>query len=246
MVIPHGTHLLPHFDKNEMKAKYGLQGKHVLSTFGLLSAGKSIETTLQALYDISKQHPEVVFLIIGKTHPNVVDEEGEAYREKLQAMVYHLGLEKYVQFIDEFPPLPTLLEYLQLTDIYLFTSKDRNQAVSGTFSYAISCGCPIVSTPIPHAKEVLQDEEGLIFDFENSQQLATLVNDLLRSETLRDEISARLLQRMAPTAWDNSAIAHAMLFEHLAEGSIKMKFNLPRINLNHIKQLTDDFAMIQF
>ncbi len=246
MVIPHGTHLLPHFNKYEMKAKYGLEGKHVLSTFGLLSAGKSIETTLHALSDISIQHPEVIFLIIGKTHPAVVSEEGEAYREKLQEMVHHLRLENYVQFIDEFLPLPTLLEYLQLTDIYLFTSKDRNQAVSGTFSYAISCGCPIVSTPIPHAKEVLQDEEGLIFDFEDSQQLATLVNDLLRSETLRDEISARMLQRMAPTAWDNSAIAHAMLFEHLAEGSIKMKFNLPRINLNHIKKLTDDFAMIQF
>ena len=82
----------------------------------------------------------------------MVSEEGEAYREKLQEMVHHLRLEKYVQFIDEFLPLPTLLEYLQLTDIYLFTSKDRNQAVSGTFSYAISCGCPIVSTPIPHAK----------------------------------------------------------------------------------------------
>jgi glycosyltransferase involved in cell wall biosynthesis len=149
-VIPH-THLVQHLDKDLLKIKYNLQGKKVLSTFGLISSGKNIETTLDALPKIVKANKDVMFLIIGKTHTNVANQEGEKYRNMLIDKVEKLGLTKKVRFINYFLPLTDLLEYLQLTDVYVFTSKDPNQAVSGTFSYAISCGCPIVSTPIPHA-----------------------------------------------------------------------------------------------
>jgi len=133
MVIPHGTHLVPHTSKELLKKKHGLTGRRVLSTFGLLNSGKNIEMTLAALPRIVQEYPDVTFLVIGKTHPSVVKSEGEIYRQKLEAIVKELQLSFHVKFINYFLPLPELLEYLQLTDIYLFTSKDLNQAVSGRF-----------------------------------------------------------------------------------------------------------------
>jgi len=245
-VIAHGTHLVPHSNKNILKKKYDLVGKKVLSTFGLLSSGKSIETTLDALPQIIKNNEDVLFLVIGKTHPAVVKNEGEVYRQNLESKVEKLGLQQHVKFINQFLPLPELLEYLQLTDIYLFTSNNPNQAVSGTFSYAVSCGCPIVSTPIPHSREVLKNDAGIIFDFEDSNQLAKAVIKLLENESLRKNISSNGLHRMASTAWENSAIAHAMLFDKIANEKITLHYNIPEINLHHIKKLTTDFGIIQF
>jgi glycosyltransferase involved in cell wall biosynthesis len=245
-VIAHGTHLVPHSDKEELKRKYQLSGKKVLSTFGLLSSGKSIETTLEALPAIVGHNPDVLFLIIGKTHPSVVKHEGEKYRKMLEEKVEKLQLSPYVRFVNYFIPLPDLLEYLQLTDVYLFTSKDPNQAVSGTFSYAISCGCAIISTPIPHAREVLRNDAGIIIDFENAPQLSAAVISLLADEQLRKNISSNALHRMASTAWENAAIAHAMLFEKIDDGQISLRYSLPKINLGHVKKMTTDFGMIQF
>ncbi len=245
-VIPHGTHLVPHSDKELLKDKYKLTGKKVLSTFGLLSSGKSIETTLESLPAIVKVNPDVQFLIIGKTHPSVVTQEGEKYREMLTAKVDELQLQPYVQFINNFLPLPDLLEYLQLTDIYLFTSKDPNQAVSGTFSYAISCGCPVISTPIPHAREILRNDAGIIFDFENSGQLSDAIISLLNDDQLRKNMSSNGLHRMASTAWENSAIAHGKLFEKNSKNQIELDYTLPSVNLDHIKKMTTGFGMIQF
>ena len=245
-VIPHGTHLVPHLKKQVLKTKVNLAGKIVLSTFGLLSAGKGIETTLTALPAIIEDYPDTLFLVIGKTHPSVVKQEGEAYRDKLELMVDTLKLRKHVRFINRYLTLAELLEYLQLTDIYLFTSKDPNQAVSGTFSYAISCGCAVISTPIPHAVEVLQKDAGLIIDFGNAPQLSDAVLSLLKDEELIKKISLNGLQRMAPTAWENSAIAHAVLFEKLSKNKTPLKYNVPPINRNHIKRMTTNFGMIQF
>lgn len=245
-VIPHGTHLVPHSDKELLKIEYNLTGKKVLSTFGLLSSGKSIETTLNAMPSIIKQHKDVLFLIIGKTHPSVKKEEGENYRIMLEEKIQTLQLQNHVLFVNTFLPLNQILDFLQLTDIYLFTSKDPNQAVSGTFSYAMSCGCPIISTPIPHAMEMLSDGAGIIFDFENSKQLATEVNRLLRDNKLRNTISANGLHKIAPTAWENSTIAHALLFEKSSKKNWNLDYKIPDINLDHIKKLTTKLGMIQF
>jgi glycosyltransferase involved in cell wall biosynthesis len=245
-VISHGTHLVAHENMDYLKKKYGLTGKKILSTFGLLSSGKSIETTIDALPAIITLYPEVQFLIIGKTHPNVVKAEGEIYRQKLEKMVSALNLQSHVKFINSYLALPDLLEYLQLTDIYLFTSNDPNQAVSGTFAYAMSCACPIISTPIPHAKELINPDTGIIVDFKNPMQLAEGVNKLLKDEHLRRKISTNALQKIVSTSWENSAIAHAMLFAEKASNKIKIRYDLPVINLNHIKSLTTDFGIIQF
>ncbi|SHG52400.1 Glycosyltransferase involved in cell wall bisynthesis [Flavobacterium fluvii] len=245
-IIPHGTHLVEHSNKEVLKRKYELSGRKIISTFGLLSSGKSIETSIDALQAIVKEQPQVLFLIIGKTHPTVFKNEGEKYRNSLEAKIEALGLQNNVKFINQYLPLNELLEYLQLTDIYLFTSKDRNQAVSGTFAYAISCGCPIISTPIPHAMEVLENGTGIIVDFENPKQLAEQVILLLGDEQLRKNIAANGIHKLAPTAWENSAIAHANMFEKISDGNIKLQYKIPEVNLNHFKNLTTPFGMIQF
>jgi len=245
-IIPHGTHLVQHLNEQTLKEKYKLTGRRVLSTFGLLSSGKSLETTIEALPAIVKQHPEVVFLIIGKTHPEVVKNDGEVYRKSLIKRITELSMESHVIFINKYLALSELLEYLQLTDIYLFTSNDPNQAVSGTFVYAMSCGCPIISTPIPHAKEVLSNETGIIFDFNDSKQLAEDVILLLNNNQLRKSIVINTLQKIVSTAWENSAVSHALLFQRIAGDKIRIQFNLPAINLDHLKALTTETGIIQF
>ncbi|MCL1670896.1 glycosyltransferase [Elizabethkingia ursingii] len=245
-IIPHGTHLLAYNDKIVLKSKYHLTHKKVLSTFGLLGPGKNIETTLKALPEIISQHPDVIFLIIGKTHPMIIKTHGEEYRNYLKDLIKKLDIENHVAFINSYLPLEELLEYLQLTDVYLFTSKDRNQAVSGTFSYAISSGCPIVSTPIPHALEVLKDGSGLIIDFESPQQLAWAVKIILKDKTIQEKLRTKALEKMAPTAWENSSLLHAHLFQAYGKGEIELHYTLPEINLEHFRQLTTDFAMLQF
>lgn len=265
VVIAHGTHLVPHLNKTLLKHKYGLMGRKVLSTFGLLSSGKGIETTLSALPDIISVNPDVIFLIIGKTHPSVIAAEGEAYRSMLAEKVTESGMDAHVMFINRYLPLHDLLEYLQLTDIYLFTSKDPNQTVSGTFSYAMSCGCPIISTPIPHAREVLRSDTGIIIDFQCPQQLSVAVNRLMSDEPLRVSFSASTLQQILPTAWENAAIAHALLLQNIAAQAngtkappesakallyqtekIALTYRLPPINLEHVKKMTSDVGIFQF
>jgi glycosyltransferase involved in cell wall biosynthesis len=245
-IIAHGTHLVQYLNGKLLKEKYNLSGRKVLTTFGLLSRGKSLETTIEALPAIVKNSPEVIFLIIGKTHPEVVKSDGEVYRNGLIQRVKELHLEDHVRFINKYLSLPELLEYLQLTDIYLFTSNDPNQAVSGTFVYAMSCGCPIISTPIPHAVELLSKDTGMIFDFNNSKQLADDVIILLNNNQLRKRITTKTIEKIVYTAWENSAVAHAALFEKIAGDKIKIQYNLPEINLNHLKAMTTDIGIIQF
>lgn len=253
-VIPHGTHLVRHLDKERLKTKYGLSGRKVLATFGLLSSGKGIATTLEALPAIISSNPNIIFLVIGKTHPGVISTEGEKYRDSLEAKVADLELGAHVRFVNEYLPLQELLEYLQLTDIYLFTSNDPNQAVSGTFVYALSCACPIISTPIPHAREVLCEDTGILIDFDGSRQMADGVNLLMGSKDLRVAFSSNTLQRIVPSAWENSAIAHALLFQRVAERAddlgnlqtIDLHYRMPPVKLDHVKRLTTEFGMIQF
>jgi len=245
-VIAHGTHLVPGISRKALKKKYGLLDRKVLTTFGLLNSGKGIDTTLEALPSIVKTCPDVMFLVIGKTHPEVVKEEGEKYREMLEQKVIEYSLQNNVRFVNSYLPLPELLEYLQLTDIYLFTATDVNQAVSGTFVYAMSCACPIISTPIPHAKELLTKDTGIIFDFRNPQQLSDAVIRLLKKDKIRKNMSINTLQNIVFTAWENSAVAHAMLFEKITADKILTHFNLPEINLSHLKLMTTQTGIVQF
>lgn len=246
-VIHHGTHLVKGSNSLDKDEKYKFEGRFVMSTFGLLSSGKCIETALDALPAIIEKFPDVLYLIIGKTHPNVVAEQGEIYRESLKDKIASLKLQKHVQFIDEYLPLDELLAYLQRTNIYLFTSKDPFQAVSGTFAYAMASGCPIISTPIPHAKEMLKDGAGLIVDFGSPKQLSDAVLRLLYDPILVQQMSLNALHKIAPTSWENSAIAHQdLISRHIKSNAPKVHFDFPEISLEHVRRLTRETGMIQF
>lgn len=245
-IIQHGTHLVTHQDKSILKEKYKIFDRKVISTFGFLGPGKNIETTLDALPEIIKFHPNILFLIVGKTHPTLFNSEGEAYKNSLQEKVSELGISENVRFVNKFVPIEELLEYLQLSDCYVFTSKDPNQAVSGTFSYAVSCGCPIVSTPIPHAREVLQNNNGLLFDFGNSEELADRLIEILDNKDLRHNMKMNGLHIASSSSWENAAILHAIIFSEQAEKPLHLIFRKPILNLNHLLSMTTDVGMLQF
>ena len=245
-LIQHGTHLISSQKTLEKTDKNYFDNRPVLTTFGLLGDNKCIETALDALPAIIKEFPTVLYLIIGKTHPEILKTEGEKYRNFLEKKVLDLDLQNNVTFINKYLPLEELIEFLQRTTIYLFTSKDPFQAVSGTFAYAMASGCPVISTPIPHAKELLKNGTGIIVDFQNPTQLAKATKQLLSSSNLMRQKSLNGLHKIVPTAWQNSAIAHVNLINKQLKSHINLKFDLPKINLKHIKRLTAAKGIIQF
>ena len=244
-IIPHGTHLIKPLSST-LKETVPFKGKIILSTFGLISEGKGIETALEALPKIVAQFPNVLYLIIGKTHPEVVKNDGEKYRYFLHEKVKELNIEKHVLFINKYLSLDVLLEYLHRTDLYFFTSKDPQQAVSGTLVYALSAACPVISTPIPHSLELL-DGAGINFDFGNSKQLADAAILILSDPEMLKEMQLNAIYKISPTAWQNAAIAHIDIAKNkLKAAHFLVDYKIPAIDLQHINRLTTDFGMIQF
>lgn len=246
-IITHGVHLVPLQNNNTLKEKYNLSNKKVLTTFGLLSQGKSIETAIYALPEILKKHPECIYLILGKTHPEIYKRDGENYRTWLHELSNELGVSSNVLFVNEFISLEILHEYLQLTDIYLFTSNDPVQAVSGTFAYAMGSGCPIISTRIPQAKDQLKSA-GILIEFKDSTQLANAANYLFQNPETLAQMKVNALQNSRPASWQNVAIKYMALIEkEIAFEEIKeLKFKLPDFNLNQFFNATNEVGIIQF
>lgn len=245
-VISHGTHLVTSFDTLHQNTKNQFSDRVVLTTFGLLNEGKSIETALEALPKIIDKFPNVIYLVIGKTHPEVLKRDGEKYRNFLYEKVQELHLENNVRFINKYLSLEELMDYLERTKIYLFTSKDPNQAVSGTLAYAMACGCPVIATPIPHAKEFLQGA-GFNYDFLNANQLAEKTIELLYNPKLVREMRLNALHKISPTSWQNSAIAHIELVKNKNnKHKIALHYEMPKISLDHIKRITTINGLIQF
>lgn len=244
-IIPHGTHLVLWREHTEVKKQFGLDHNLILSTFGLLGPNKSIETALDALPAIVKEFPSVLYLILGQTHPGVIKHEGEKYRKFLETKVQTLKLENHVKFVNKYLTLEELLDYLLATDIYLFTSKDRYQAVSGTFIYAMSCACPIVATAIPHAKELLTDNTGILVDFEKPEQVSHAVLHLLKNWALREEMSIHALMKTRDSVWENVSLKTIRLYEHVIP-HLHLFYRYPEINMLHIKNMTSDIGIIQF
>lgn len=246
IIIPHGTHKPPIHDRLTIRKQFGLHDRQVLSTFGLLSPNKSIETAIQAMPTILEQYPAVVYYVLGKTHPGIARQYGEVYREMLQSQVIALGLASHVRFVDDYLSLPELLQYLVATDIYLFTSKDPNQAVSGTFAYAMSAGCPVVSTAIPHAKEWIDTTTGLLIDFEQADQLAAATLRLLDDGAMRASMRKSALAKMRPTYWQNVATVTGQLFMAFTHGTSDHSIVYPPLRLDHLRRMTTATGIIQF
>ncbi|MBP4138670.1 glycosyltransferase [Flavobacterium geliluteum] len=244
--VPHGTHIVNYETPQNAKAKFDIQDRTVLATFGLLGEGKNIETGLRALPKIIKNTPNVLYLIMGKTHPNLIIDGVDSYRTKLEGIVKDLQLENNVRFINRYLHTDELLDYLKATDIYLFTSKDPNQAVSGTFSYAMSCACPIVASKIPHTLEVLTSDSGILVDIGQEDQFADATIKLLSDENLRIEMGLNSFRKTCTSSWENTAIAHINTYKELIENPSEIKYNYPSIQLDHVKKMTTDLGIIQF
>ena len=246
-IIPHGTHTIPWEQKDNLKKNFRFQDRFVMSTFGLISENKSIETVLYALPEIVRQYPEITYLILGKTHPEIIKREGEKYRDMLSDLVKKLHLESNVIFVNEFLELKQLLEYLTLSDLYLFSSKDPHQAVSGTFAYAMSSGCAIISTPIPHAKEALANGGGVLLDgFGNPQEFQSAILEIIKDKEKRMEISKNAFSISQASRWENVVIKFGILFSELTNKGEDLKFKLIPIKIDHIVSMTTEFGILQF
>jgi glycosyltransferase involved in cell wall biosynthesis len=215
MIIPHGTHNNSTVDPAELKRKYKLEDKLVLTTFGLLSPNKGIEKAIIAMKDIKASFPNAMYIVVGQTHPTLLALEGEKYREYLQQLIAENGLQENVRLTDEYVHIKKLMEYLALTDIYLFTSKDPNQAVSGTFLYAMSAGCPIISNSFVLAKEMLDEKTGVILETNKETELAEKAIFLLKNDMLRKQMGLNAFLKTRNTAWKKVAANHTGLFNEI-------------------------------
>ncbi len=206
-VIPHGVPDRPFADPNDFKDRFGWQGRDVVLTFGLLAPNKGIETMIEALPAIAAEHPSLLYVVLGASHPNLVAHEGEAYRDRLKALAAEKGVERHVQFIDAFVEHEELIDYLQAADVYVTPYTNPAQITSGTLSYAVGVGKAVVSTPYVHATEILADGHGVLVDFGNSAGFATAINDLLGSERNRRRLSERAYARGRTMLWPRLADA---------------------------------------
>lgn len=244
--IPHGTHAVTYAETHEIKKNLGFENHTLLSTFGLLGSGKSIETALKALPEIINEYPDILYLVIGKSHPKSFKKGEDYYRNYLNSMVKEKKLEDHVIFIDRYLELNELLDFLKATDIYLFTSKNPSQAVSGTFAYAMSCACPIVATSIPHTREELTPDTGIIFNIEDDKGLSMAVKKLLSNKTMRESMGINAFQKTLESSWENVAIKHLIAYTEKQYAFSDIKFKLPQIKLKHIKRLTTPNGIVQF
>ncbi len=241
-VIPYGTHLVTPSNIQVLKEKYQFTGKRVLSTVGLLSPGKGIETTLEALPAVIKSHPDIIFLIIGKTHPEELKKSGESYRIMLEAKVKSLKLQNYVRFWNVFSTDDILKEYFQMSDICIFSSTNENRPMSGMFSFAVSCGCAIVSSPTPHAYEFLGNSAGFIYT--DVEDLSSKINTLLDDPSLRKTFSENIFRKAISAVWENSAQNYNNLIAKVAGITKPAEYKYPPIKLDFLKLLTDRNGML--
>ncbi|ESQ77721.1 glycosyltransferase family 4 protein [Asticcacaulis sp. AC402] len=207
-VVPHGAPSRPLRDTADFKADLGLAGKKTLTTFGLLSPNKGIETVIQALPDIARSCPNVVYLVIGATHPHLIRNEGEAYRDSLKQMARDLGVERHVQFINSFVGEAELVNILQATDVYVTPYLTEAQITSGTLSFALALGRPIVSTPYWHAQEVLAGGVGSLCPFKDVYAFTLAISNLLASDKARTTMSQRAYHAGLSSRWSEVANAY--------------------------------------
>jgi glycosyltransferase involved in cell wall biosynthesis len=215
IIIPHGTHTNSIIKADKLKEKYDLKKNLVLTTFGLLSPNKGIEKGILAMKEISKEFPQAIYIVLGLTHPNLLLEQGETYRNYLQQLIDDNDLQKNVRLVNEYVPTKMLMEYLALTDIYLFTSKDPHQAVSGTFLYAMSAGCAIISNSFVLAKEMLDVKTGIIIETGQEHELAQNAIYLLQNNSVRKHMGQHAFLKTRNTAWKKVAGKHIGLFEQI-------------------------------
>ncbi len=218
VTIPHGVPAVDPVDVTRAKRRVHLEKATVISTFGLLHRNKGLEVMIRAMPAITARHPDALYLIMGETHPQVRNKEGESYREELVHLARDLGMSRHVRFVNHYLSQASLIRYLQATDIYVTPYHDRSQITSGTISYALGCGRAIVSTAYVYAAEALAEGRGLLAEFDNPDSIAQCVNLYLDDPTFRCQTEQRALDYGREMVWSNVGAQYAALLRRVAWG----------------------------
>src|SRR5271156_5969471 len=257
-MVPPGVPALPFLDPNFYKDRFGVEGKAVLLTFGLLSPNKGIENVIQALPQILSRHKNVVYLVAGATHPHVLRREGEKYRSSLQALAKEVGVESQVMFHNRFASPEEMAEFIGAADIYVTPYRHEAQVVSGTLAYALGAGKAIISTPYWHAIELLDGRRGALVPFQNPGAIALKTIELLNTPAIRHAMRKRAYLFGRDMVWKKVAQGYMESFARVrsdrmenpsvqfsARATPKVLDQLPELKLDHLRRLTDDTGMLQ-
>lgn len=257
-VIPHGVPDLPFMDPNYFKDLFGTQGKSVLLTFGLLSPNKGIENVIRSLPAILTKHPDLVYIISGATHPHIRRQEGEHYRDGLQALAEELGVSSHVTFNNRFVSNEEMIEHVGAADIYITPYRQEAQVVSGTLAIALGAGKAIISTPYWHAKEILADGRGVLVPFDDPDAIANAAIRLLDNDAERHAMRKRAYLHSRNTTWQKTAQAYMTSFQRARVERMlrpraalqdiftpKTTDKLPVLDTSHLLNMTDDTGILQ-
>ncbi len=257
-MVPHGVPDLPFLDPNFFKDRFDVEGKAVLLTFGLLSPNKGIENVIQALPQILAKHENVAYIVAGATHPHILRREGDRYREYLQALAKEVGVESRVIFHNHFVSPEEMVQFIGAADIYITPYRHEAQVVSGTLAYALGAGKAIISTPYWHAIELLDDRRGALVPFQNPSAIAQKTIELLDTPAMRHAMRKRAYLFGREMVWKRVAQRYMESFAQVrsdrmenprvqfaARATVKALNQLPALNLDHLRALTDDTGMLQ-
>lgn len=257
-LIPHGIPDVPFVDPNFHKDQFGVEGKFVILTFGLLAPAKGLEHAIRALPKVVAKHPNVAYIILGETHPYWIKEQGESYRESLQKLAQELGVADHVLFHNRFVTLEELVEYIGAADLYVTPYLNEAQITSGTLAYAAGAGKPVISTPYWHAAELLADGRGRLVPFADSDAIAKEMLALLDNEAERHAIRKRAYMHSRDTVWPATARRYMRAFVRAREErkkrprstlettvSVRRPAELPSIKIDHLRRLSDGTGILQ-
>jgi glycosyltransferase involved in cell wall biosynthesis len=256
-MVHHGIPDVPFVDPSFYKDKFGVEGRTVLLTFGLLSPNKGIEFAVEALPAVTAAYPDTVYLVVGATHPHLRRREGEAYRLSLSRLAREKGVEDHLIFHDRFVSKEELVEFLGAADVYLTPYLHEAQITSGTLAYAAGMGKAVVSTPYWHAQELLADERGVLVPFRDGRAIADAVVELIGSDTRRHAMRKRAYMMGREMIWPRVAQAYMESFTQSGPAQrrggvagagrphIRRSEVLPPLNLAHLLRMTDDTGLFQ-
>ena len=258
VLIPHGIPDAPLVESSSYKGKFGISEKQVLLTFGLLSPGKGIETVIKALPEIVNTHPEVIYMIVGATHPHIKAESGEDYRISLHLLAKTLGVEDHVVFHDHFVTDEDLVEFIGAADIYITPYLNEAQIISGTLAYTLGMGNAVISTPFLHARELLANDRGRLFPFHDYTQLASEVVDLLDHPDKLRALQLKAYDYGRQMIWSQVGRRYIEIFEQARHHRLRKyvparklsplglrQQALPEIKLDHLLRMTDGVGILQ-
>ena len=250
-LIPHGVKDMFYIDPLFYQNKLALQDRFVMLTFGFISRNKGIEVVLEALPSIVEAHPEVLYIVLGITHPVVKKHDGEEYRESLEAMVAKLGLDQNVRFVNEFVDDETMNLYLGAADLVILPYHSETQITSGVLSQAIGKGKAVIATPYLHARDALAEGKGRLVNFKDPAGMTEAIRELMENPDERLALAGQAFIAGQQAGWDKVTRQYVTLLEEVVEKSIAGRikqgrvFTLPDINMDYLKNLTDDAGMVQ-